>query len=130
MAASTKPTIVLVCGAWHVPEHYQHLTSRLEKAGYTVHAIQLAATADEPTDVDASPSVAVLRTTIEQCADRGEDVMLVVHSAGGVAAGDGTKGLIKTDREKAGKKGGVGRMCYICAFAPAEGQSLYGATNG
>ncbi|TKA37268.1 hypothetical protein B0A54_11253 [Friedmanniomyces endolithicus] len=68
--------------------------------------------------------------TIEQAADRGEDVVLVMHSRGGHCGSDAAQGLSKTDREKAGKRGGIVRCVFMCAFAAPEGLSVFFATNG
>jgi hypothetical protein len=32
-----KPAILLITGAWHVPEHYAPLIALLRSYGYTVH---------------------------------------------------------------------------------------------
>lgn len=56
--------------------------------------------------------------------------MVCVHSYGGLPGSEATKGLSKEEREKDGKKGGVVKMCYICAFAATEGLSLFEATGG
>jgi hypothetical protein len=73
---------------------------------------------------------------VEACADTftllfvGNDVVVVVHSAGGVTGSEATKNLSKPERENAGKKGGVVRMVYLCAFAAPEGVGVYNATRG
>lgn len=41
MADATKPVIVIVHGAWHVPASYDKLTKGLEAAGYEVHVPRL-----------------------------------------------------------------------------------------
>ena len=60
----------------------------------------------------------------------GNDVVVVVHSAGGITGSEATKNLSKPEREAAGKKGGVIRMVYLCAFAAPEGVAVYSATKG
>ena len=130
MSELKKPTIVIVPGAWHLPIHFQPLTSRLEKAGYTVHALHLPSIGDNPTTVDFSEDVELIRDTIQQATDQGDDVVVVVHSAGGVTGSEGTQGLSKAERQKSGKEGGVVRMVYIAAFAAPEGVGVFRATNG
>ena len=75
MATATKPTIVLVPGAWHGPFHFQPLTTRLEAAGYEVHPMALPSTAkpgEEPENLgDHTPDVRAIASTIERAADAG-----------------------------------------------------------
>ena len=129
MSAKTKPTVVLVPGAWHKVAQYSPLTSRLEQAGYTVHGVDYPSTGPNPTNKNFDPDVAVLRHTIAELADHGEDIMVVVHSAAGIIAGEAAKGLSKADREKDGTAGGIVHMVYIAAFAASEGVALYDATG-
>ena len=125
-----KPTIIIVPGGWHVPIHYEPLTSRLEQAGYTVHALHLPSTGDEPTTPNHDEDVTLIRNTIQQASDKGEDIVLVVHSAGGVTGSEAAKGMSKAERQEPGKEGGIVRMVYICAFAAPEGVSVFSAING
>lgn len=37
MAATTKPTLLIVHGGWHVPDSYSKLTGALRAAGFEVH---------------------------------------------------------------------------------------------
>ncbi|KAK4548853.1 hypothetical protein LTR36_008626 [Oleoguttula mirabilis] len=127
---TTKPAIVLVPGAWHTSIHFRPLTSRLEKAGYEIHALDLPSTADNPGNDAWKDDIALIRGTVEQLADRGRDVVLVMHSRGGLPGSDAAEGMSKADRSKEGKQGGIVRMLYMCAFAAPEGVSLFDATHG
>jgi pimeloyl-ACP methyl ester carboxylesterase len=131
---ASKPTIVIVPGAWHHPAHYAPLTTRLEKAGYDVKALHLPSTGSngsEPSNLgDHTPDVQLVASTIQTVADAGNDVVVVVHSAGGITGSEGTINLSKSERQAAGKSGGVVRMVYICAFAAPEGVGLYHAIGG
>ena len=75
MATATKPTIVLVPGAWHGPFHFQPLTTRLEAAGYEVLPMALPSTAkpgEEPENIgDHTPDVRAIASAIERAADAG-----------------------------------------------------------
>jgi hypothetical protein len=76
-------------------------------------------------DVDAIQDV--VRPIIT---DQGKDVLLVVHSYGGVVGGESVRGLEKASREKQGKRGGISHLYYCCAFALPEGVSLMDALQG
>ena len=130
METTSKPTIVLVPGAWHKVLQYTPLISRLERAGYEVHGVDYSSTGPNPTNANFDPDVAVVSNTIAKLADRGDNVMVVVHSAAGIIAGEAAEGLSKAERKKNGREGGIVRMVYICAFAAAEGVALWDATGG
>ena len=130
MADSSKPTIVLVPGAWHQVAQYSPLTTRLEEAGYKVYGVDYPSTSPNPTNTNFDPDVEVVHKSIERLADQGKNVVVVVHSAAGIIAGEAARGLSKADRERDGKAGGIVRMVYICAFAAPEGVALYDATGG
>ncbi|KAK3718651.1 hypothetical protein LTR37_004868 [Vermiconidia calcicola] len=124
---SNKPTIILVPGAWHKASQYAPLTTRLQSAGYEVHGIDYPSTGPNPTNDNFDPDVAVIHSTIAALADEGKDVAVVVHSAAGILASEAAKALSKDDRNQAG---GITHMVFLCAFAAAEGVSLYDATGG
>ena len=130
---ASKPTIVIAPGAWHHSYHYEPLTTRLQKAGYDVKALDLPSAGingGEPSNLgDHTPDVQLISNTIETAADAGKDVVVVMHSAGGVTGSEGAKNLSKSDRQAAGKPAGVVRMLYMCAFAMPEGEGVYHAKH-
>ncbi|OAG42622.1 hypothetical protein AYO21_03207 [Fonsecaea monophora] len=127
---SSKPVIVFVPGAWHVPETFYLVVGELEAAGYETRGVKLASVGSPEPLKDFQPDVEaiqqVLRPIIE---DEGKEVLLVVHSYGGVVGNEAVKGLDKASREKEGKKGGVSHIYFCCAFALPEGVSLMDALN-
>jgi pimeloyl-ACP methyl ester carboxylesterase len=128
---STKPTIVFVPGAWHLPESFEAVASHLTNAGYDyegIHKPSCTKGPDFPKTFD--PDVEAVRTAIVKAADAGNEVIVVMHSYGGLPGSEATKGLSKEDRAKDGKKGGVTRLIYITAFALPEGVSLMSAGGG
>ena len=64
------------------------------------------------------------RRLIERLSDRGEDVVLVAHSYGGVVGTECVKGVTKSERQAQGKKGGVVRIVYLTSHVPGVGHSL------
>ncbi|KAI7356456.1 hypothetical protein KC354_g10408 [Hortaea werneckii] len=120
----TKPVIVIVPGAWHQAIHYQLLTDRLQQAGYDVHALTLPCTGDNPSQDVWKDDIAHIRATIERASDSGRDVVVVMHSRGGLPGGDAVEGMSKADRGQQGKAGGVVHLVYISSFAASEGVSL------
>lgn len=121
----TKPTVVLVHGAWHNPECLSLLRSELESAGYKTVAPALPSSGSESKPfANFDPDVAVVRSVVRQAVDAGEDVLLFTHSYGGIVSSEAVKGLTKPEREEKGLTGGVSHMFYCCSFMVPVGKSL------
>lgn len=128
MSSSTKPVIVLVPGAWHGPEHYGPLIKHLHAAGYETDAVALPSVGGELKNWD--PDVEAIRASITKAVDANKEVVLVAHSYGGLPSQEACKGLDKATIESQGKKGGIIRLCWLCAFLGDEGASLMGYLGG
>jgi pimeloyl-ACP methyl ester carboxylesterase len=126
---SSKPTIVFVPGAWHSPEGFRLVMDQLQAAGYDTKGVTLASVGAETPLKDFGPDVEAIQKVLQPLADEGKDVVLVVHSYGGVIGTEAVRGFAKSDREKEGKNGGVSHLYYCCAFALPEGASLMGGLN-
>lgn len=124
---ATKPVIVFVPGAWHPPTAFDPVTKRLEAAGYETKGVHLASVGAAEPLKDFQPDVDAIQAVIKSSVNEGKDVLLVVHSYGGVVGGQAVEGLDKASREKEGKKGGISHLYYCCAFALPEGVSLMDA---
>lgn len=119
---STKPTVLLVPGAWHEPGSFAPLTSQLEAAGYTVRGVSLPSIGGEKPLKDFQPDVDAIRSMIETAADADEDILVLMHSYGSMPAGEAVKGLDKMSRRKEGKTGGVSHLFYCSAFVLGKSQ--------
>ena len=124
------PTLIFTPGAWHSPECYSLIISKLEPLGYKCIALPLLAVEQKPAVTDLQPDTDALRKRVLEEIDAGNDVVMVVHSWSGIIANGALVGLGKAEREKEGKKGGVLRIAYICSFAPEENVSLVTAFGG
>jgi len=102
-AKDTKPAIVLVHGAFADGSAWSHVIPLLEKAGYTVTAVQNPMTS-------LADDAATTRRVIE--AQKGP-VVVVGHSYGGAVI---TVAAVGCTNVKA--------LVYIAAFAPSAGESL------
>ena len=102
-APSTKPTIVLVHGAWAGPAGWDETAGKLRADGYVVRtpALGLISSYDDVATVPA-----------ELDAIRGNKI-LVGHSYGGSVVTQAAAG-----------RSDVTALVYAAAFVPAEGQSL------
>lgn len=110
--------IVLVHGAFGRPEVWDRVRPELVGAGHVVEAVTLPGAGD-----DATP---LSEVTLESYAQRvcealaaGPPAVLVGHSMGGVVI---TQAAANCPQH-------VRALVYVCAFAPADGQSLLALTE-
>lgn len=123
-----KPTIVFVTGAWHGPELYAPLTSALETAGYTVSAPVLPSIGGKQKDF--KEDVSAVREAVKSATEAGNDVILLMHSYGGVVGSEAAEGFTRLDRQSGSESGSVVRMVYLCAFVLPEKKSLMNGLGG
>lgn len=116
-----QTTFVLVTGAWHTPSCFDPLAKLLREAGYEVVSKKHPSVGGNPPVASFDPDVEVIRQPIEEEADKGQNVILLMHSYGGVPGTEACKGLDKNTRARGGKKGGVTRLIYCTAFMLQEG---------
>jgi pimeloyl-ACP methyl ester carboxylesterase len=129
--ADSKPTILIVHGAWHHPAYFSSMISLLEQQGYNVICPHLpTCNSDETPTKTLEDDVALIRTTALKLANEGQEIVALLHSYGGVVGTDALYGLSVTERAKQGLKGGLKRLVYMCAFIPQNGQSLAGIFGG
>lgn len=118
---ASKPVILIVHGAWHTPSHFSLLITHLQSQGYealcpflpTCNNVVLP----NPTMYD---DIAVIRKIVEKMANQGKEIVVLLHSYGGVVGTDALAGLGKKDAAA----GGIIRIIYMCAFIPFEDESL------
>ena len=122
----SKPTIVLVPGAWHTPVHFEAFIHRLRDAGYPTISKQLKSvgSADPKNQTVVSDTNFIRQDVLLPELDQGKDIILIMHSYGGCPGAAAAKGLSKTERVAAGKEGGIIGLVFMCAFLAAEGDSL------
>jgi hypothetical protein len=106
----TKPVIVIIPGAWHVPAHYAHLALKLNSAGYTVDCLELSCTNDEKDlpENTWTEDISIIRNAITSHTEAGRDVAVVMHSFG----------LGKKQKETSGR---VVKLIYMTSFMFQEG---------
>ncbi|KAK7960730.1 hypothetical protein PG988_011944 [Apiospora saccharicola] len=95
LSLPSKPTFVLVSGAWHDTSYWDKVIARLSKQGYRAAPVALRSASAEPTtafidDVDA------VRDVIRKQVSRGCDVVVVAHSLGSVAGASAIKGFARS----------------------------------
>ena len=129
MSSKTKPAIVLVHGAWHVPAHYSELIEQLRKAGFEAFC-PLLPTCDDAkrpnsnlyTDAD------FVRQQVSSLVEQSRNVVMLLHSYGGAVGTEAVQGLSARERASEGLSGGVVRLIYMCAFMLQAGESCLSAS--
>lgn len=119
----SKPSVVIVHGACHVPEHFDDLTSVLRGAGYRVVVPPLPSTDLNPAVLSMDPDIQVVRKSIRAELDDGQDVVVFAHSYGGMPASSALPDLDRKSREELSLPGGVIGIVYCACMIPDKGSS-------
>lgn len=120
---SVKPTIALVPGSFSTTAAYDKLIEQLSKHGYPILRIGLKSVGGivPATSLD---DAAHIQSTLLPLVENGKEIVVIMHSYGGIPGTDGTKGLAKVDQTAAGKTGGVIALVYVAALMIQQGASL------
>ncbi len=121
MSSTSKPTFVLLHGAWHSPSCWSKTTALLSTHGYASITPALPSTGASPPLPDFTADVETIRSAVTELVEEGKDVIVVVHSYSGIPGGQALEGLDKKTVAEKGGKGGVVRMVYIMSFIVPEG---------
>jgi pimeloyl-ACP methyl ester carboxylesterase len=120
---ANKPTIILVHGAWHTHEYWSPVIEQLKEHGYASRAVSLPSVGGKLTTT-MPDDAAHIQKTLSELVENGEDIVVVMHSYGGLPGTESVKGFLKKEREVEGKNGGVVSLVYVSAFLVPEGFSL------
>lgn len=127
----SKPTIIIVPGAWQKPVAFEKIVTLLEQAGYPTIHVPLPTVADIDAPLASlTDDVEAVRKVLVPLVDEGKEVVLIGHSAGGISMSGAVEGLDVASRKAEGKQGGVTRCIFFAAFVLPKGQSLLGVLGG
>ncbi|KAL6810286.1 hypothetical protein V8C43DRAFT_328175 [Trichoderma afarasin] len=120
------PTIVGVTGMWHPGSCFDDLAAVFEKRGYPfVSQDAPGILSEDPINSTVDMDAESLRQNILlPLLAEGKDIILLMHSYGGVYGSAAVHGLSRKEREKAGQEGGIVGLVYVTAVTPAVGKSL------
>ncbi|PYI09347.1 alpha/beta-hydrolase [Aspergillus sclerotiicarbonarius CBS 121057] len=127
---ASTPTIVLVPGAWCTPIIYDPLRAILTSRGLPSISPAHPSIGAEPPSKTLADDVAHLRSELVALIEEGKDVVVVLHSYGGVVGSGAVEGLGKAERAQQGKQGGVVLVVYMTAFVLPKGVSLVDMLGG
>ena len=130
---ATKPTILVLPGAWLNPSTYDAFISHLQHLSFpTAYASYPSLDPANPATADAANDTeAVLKgSLLPLVADEGKDVVIVMHSYGGVPGSSAARGLGKAQRSGEGKSGGVVGLIHVSGFVLPGGASVADGQGG
>lgn len=127
--SSSKPTFVIIPGAWHGPEAFDAPGAILKEKGYGIKYVHLASVGASTPLKDFAPDVEVVRTAVEEVLAAGKDVVLVMHSYGGFPGSEAMKHFMDENTHANGR-GKIVRMAWICAFVAPKGATLHAGIGG
>jgi pimeloyl-ACP methyl ester carboxylesterase len=107
-------TFVLVHGGWAGGWYWEKVVPLLEGAGHRVVAPDLPAHGDDGTPLSEVSLGSYVQRVLEAVDAAREPVVLVGHSSGGAVVAQASE--LRPD--------GVVRAVYLCAYLPADGQSV------
>lgn len=126
-----KPTILLVHGGWHYPFCYDALAEQLNALGYAVVCPELRTIGADTHGLTPAHDVALIRQVALPFFEKGDEVVLVGHSYGGIPSCAATEGYTVQERAQRGLPGGFKSIVFMAAFAiPKRGMDLLQAFGG
>jgi alpha-beta hydrolase superfamily lysophospholipase len=115
-------TIVFVPGIWEGTAPFADVTEQLSSQGYTVQMAKLVSTGTvSPGNPSIEDDAAAIRAVIEKLTSASQDIVLVLHSAGGFLGSMAIEGLTHKAFQSKGLKGGVAKIVFITGAILPEG---------
>ena len=116
------PTIVFVPGFWEGSAPFLHVVSLLQKEGYSTEIATLPSTGTvSPGNPSMHDDIAAIRSFIINLVEKGQHVVLVLHSAGGFLGSNAIESLSLKARQEKELAGGVSKIVFIAGAVFPEG---------
>ncbi len=127
-----KPALAFVSGAFHSASCWDKVRSSLEKHSYHTVSISLPSVGAGSTVTSHHEDTAAIHKVLSRLiVEERKDVVLVMHSYGGVPGSEAVRGLEKSVREQETAEAcGVIHCVYITAFLVPTGASFLGLLGG
>lgn len=126
MAAIQTPTVLFIHGSWHNPNHFKAIRTLFESAGFPTECpAQATINAKPHTTLTLQDDVQVIQATLSKLIEDSRDVIVVMHSYGGVLGSEAIhEKFSKKARQEKGLAGGVTQLLYMAAFILPLGASI------
>jgi pimeloyl-ACP methyl ester carboxylesterase len=119
-----KPTILLIPGAWHRGSTFEPVAALLRTQGYPVETITLLSVGGPTSTTVADDAAYIQKRYLDDLISQEKEVVVVMHSYGGIPGTESVQGRTRRDIAAQGKKGGVVALVYMAAFLISAGQSV------
>lgn len=127
----SKPTIIIIPGAWQKPVAFEGIVQLLEKTGYPTTHVPLPTVGDLDAPLATlEDDIETVRKVLNPLLEEGKEVVLIGHSSGGISMSAVVEGNDIASRKAAGQEGGVLTCIFLAAFVIPKGQSLLGMLGG
>ena len=130
---NTRPTILLIPGAWFPPSAYNAFLHAVRNAGYQTECASypsLNPKDPEHADAEADTSFVVKNYLIPLVEIEQKDVVIIMHSYGGIPGSGAATSFGKAARQQQGQKGGVVGLVHSSGFVLPEGLSCADGQGG
>lgn len=119
-----NPHVVIVHGANCTPKHHHKIEAALQKEGFEVEVPWLpTASGTRPAIATFDDDVRLVHDLVSSLLDHNKEVLMLMHSYGGIVGSSAVKGLSRKERVAEGKAGGVTQLVYFSAYMLREGQN-------
>ena len=115
------PTIVFVPGFWEGVEPFARVTSLLQSQGHPTEIVELPSTGTvSPGNPGMHDDIAAIRSAVTKPVEKGENFVLVPHSAGGFLASNAIEKLGLQARREKSLGGGI-KIIFLTGAVPPKG---------
>ncbi|KAJ5111325.1 hypothetical protein N7532_001860 [Penicillium argentinense] len=122
--STSKPSVLLIPGAWHQGEAWMLVADLLRDQGYYAEPLTLPSAGGPSSSTIADDAEFIRNKYLNDLIAQGRDVIVVMHSYGGVPGTECVKGFARKDLAAQGKPGGVVALVYVTAYLIHAGESL------
>ncbi|KAL3478498.1 alpha/beta-hydrolase [Aspergillus californicus] len=120
----SKPTILLIPGAWHRGSTFEPVAALLRTQGYPAETLTLLSAGGPTSTTVADDAAYIQKRYLDDLISQGKEVVVVMHSYAGIPGTDSVKGRTRRDIAAQGRKGGVVALVYMAALLISAGQSV------
>jgi pimeloyl-ACP methyl ester carboxylesterase len=118
---ASLPSIIFVHGAWHSGECFHKVVKLMEDSGYNCRCVELPSAGPKAGSRWLEDDTVVIREAIKAELDVEKDVVMVLHSYGGIPGNNALQGLDARSRSQARMKGSVIKIVMLAAFIIPKG---------